>query len=112
VYFEKLDEGDDVMPMLAPDFTFSILWATEDGAREFTGSFDDWRIYMEQREPEGQRHHVSHSLREGDIEVATGWTTRHGDPLGSFTFTVEIDDENRARRLFAARTEAFRGVPF
>ena len=45
-------------------------------------------------------------------EVATGWTTRHGEPLGTFTFTVELDGEGRARRLFAARTEAFGGVPF
>jgi len=112
VYFQKLDDGEDIMPMLSPDFTFAILWATAEGAREFAGSFEDWRVYMEQREPEGQRHHISHSLREGNIEVATGWTTRHGDPLGSFTFSVELDGENRARRLFAARTEAFRGVPF
>ncbi len=32
--------------------------------------------------------------------------------LGTFTFSVELDGENRARRLFAARTEAFGGVPF
>jgi len=25
---------------------------------------------------------------------------------------VELDDEERARRLYAARTEAFSGVPF
>jgi len=67
---------------------------------------------MEQREPAGQRHHISHSLREGNTEVATGWTTRHGDPLGTFTFTVELDADGCARRLFAARTEAFGGVPF
>lgn len=112
LYFGRLDDGEDIMRMLSPDFTFSILWATGDGAREFTGSFDDWRVYMEQREPEGQRHHISHSLREDTMEVATGWTTRHGERLGTFTFTVELDGENRARRLFAARTEAFGGVPF
>jgi succinate dehydrogenase/fumarate reductase flavoprotein subunit len=111
-YFEKLDAGEDVMPLLAPDFTFSLLWATDEGAREFAGGFEEWRGYMEQREPEGQRHHISHSLRKDSVEIATGWTTRYGDPLGTFTFTVELDDENRACRMFAARTEAFRGVPF
>jgi succinate dehydrogenase/fumarate reductase flavoprotein subunit len=111
-YFERLDDGDDILPMLSPDFTFSILWATDEGAREFAGAFEDWRGYMEQREPEGQRHHISHSLREDHMEVATGWTTRNGEPLGTFSFSVELDDEDRARRLFAARTEAFRGVPF
>ena len=67
---------------------------------------------MAQREPDGQRHHISHSLREGDVEVVSGWTTRHGDPLGTFTFTVELDEDDRARRLFAARTEAFGGAAF
>jgi hypothetical protein len=111
-YFDALDEGRDIMPMLSQDFTFSLLWATADGANEFAGGFDAWRGYMEQREPEGQRHHISHSLREGSAEVATGWTTRHGDPLGTFTFAVELDENERARRLFAARTESFAGAPF
>jgi hypothetical protein len=111
-YFGTLDDGEDVLPMLAPDFSFSLLWSTPEGAREFAGGFDEWRGYMEQREPAGQRHHISHSLREDNTEVATGWTTRHGDPLGTFTFTIELDGDGRARRLFAARTEAFGGVPF
>jgi hypothetical protein len=111
-YFETLDAGDDIMPMLAPDFTFALLWSTRDGAREFAGGFDEWRGYMEQRQPDGQLHHISHLLREGNTEVVTGWTTRHGDPLGTFTFTVELDETGCARRLFAARTEAFDGTPF
>jgi hypothetical protein len=111
-YFETLDEGHDVMPLLAPDFTFALLWATPEGAREFAGGFDAWAGYMAQRRPDGQRHHISHLLREGNTEVVTGWTTRDGEPLGTFTFTVELDDEGRARRMFAARTEAFDGVPF
>jgi len=111
-YFETLDEGRDILPMLAPDFSFALLWATDEGAREFAGGFDEWAGYMAQREPDGQRHHISHSLRDGAIEVVSGWTTRHGDPLGTFTFTVELDEDDRARRLFAARTEVFGGAPF
>lgn len=111
-YFAALDDGEDVLPLLAPDFTFALLWATADGAREFAGGFDEWAGYMAQRDPDGQRHHVSHLLREGRTEVATGWTTRYGKPLGTFTFTAELDEEGRARRFFAARTEAFDGTPF
>ncbi len=111
-YFEALDEGRDILPLLTNDFTFSILWSTPDGAREFAGGFDEWRGYMEQRQPDGQRHHISHSLREESAEIATGWTTRNGDPLGTFTFAVELDGDGRARRLFAARTESFDGTPF
>lgn len=112
VYFERLDAGDDIMPMLAPDFTFSLLWSTDEGAREFAGGFEEWRGYMEQREPDGQLHHISLSLRDGRTEVASGWTTRHGAPLATFTFAVELDEQERARRLFAARTLAFGGVTF
>ena len=36
-YLERLDAGDDILPMLAPDFTFSLLWATDEGAHEFAG---------------------------------------------------------------------------
>jgi hypothetical protein len=112
VYFEKLDAGDDILPMLAPGFTFSLLWSTDEGAREFAGGLDDFHSYMAQREPDGQFHHIGVSIREGRTEVASGWTTRHGEPLASFTFAVELDEDERAKRLFAARTLAFDGVTF
>ena len=111
-YFERLDGGADIVPMLAPDFTFSLLWATDEGAHEFAGALEEFRGYLAQREPAGQLHHVSRGLRDGNVELATGWTTRHGAPLGTFMFAVELDDDGRMRRLYAARTESFRGVPF
>jgi hypothetical protein len=111
-YFRTLDDGENIMPLLAPDFTFSLLWATADGAHEFAGGYDEWAGYMAQREPEGQRHHISRSLRDGRTELVSGWTTRHDEPLGTFMFVLELDEEERGRRLFAARTEAFGGVPF
>ena len=111
-YFAALDDGEDIIPLLAPDFTFSLLWATPEGAHEFAGGFDAWSGYMAQRKPDGQRHHISHLLREGRTEVAAGWTTRNGEPLGTFTFSAALADDGRARRFFAARTEAFSGVPF
>jgi len=112
VYFARLDAGEDIVPMLASDFTFSLLWSTGEAASEFAGGFDEFHGYLAQREPDGQLHHVSQSLRDGRTEVVSGWTTRHGEPLGTFVFAVELDDEERVRRLFAARTPAFDGVPF
>jgi hypothetical protein len=111
-YFAALDDGEDIVPLLAPDFTFALLWATADGAHEFAGAFDEWAGYMAQREPDGQRHHIGHLLREGNAEVVSGWTTRNEEPLGTFMFSVELAEDGRARRFFAARTEAFGGVPF
>lgn len=112
VYFERLDAGEDIVPMLSPDFTFSLLWATGEGAQEFAGSFEEFRGYLAQRDPDGQLHHIARSLRDGATEVASGWTTRHGEPLATFVFAVELDDQELARRLYAARTLAFEGKPF
>jgi hypothetical protein len=112
VYFGRLDAGEDIVPMLAPDFTFSLLWSTEGEAREFAGSFDEFAGYMAQRQPDGQLHHINLSLRDGNTELVTGWTTRFDAPLGTFTFAVELDEQERARRLFAARTDSFRGATF
>jgi hypothetical protein len=111
-YFAALDDGEDVMPFFASDFTFALLWSSDGEAREFAGGFDAWAGYMAQRQPDGQRHHISHLLSEGNTEVATGWTTRFDAPLGTFTFAVELDDARLIHRIFAARTEAFAGVPF
>jgi hypothetical protein len=111
-YFAALDAGEDILPLLAPDFTFALLWATPEGAHEFAGGFDEWAGYMTQREPDGQLHHVAHLLRDGSIEVASGWTTRFDEPLGTFMFAAELDEQRYARRFFAARTQAFGGRPF
>lgn len=111
-YFAALDAGEDILPRFAADFTFALLWASGGEPREFCGGFDEWAGYMAQREPDGQRHHISHLLREGNTELATGWTTRFDEPLGTFTFAVELDNAGLVRRIFAARTDAFSGTPF
>jgi hypothetical protein len=111
-YFARLDAGEDVVELLASGFTFSLLWSGPDGAHEFAGGLEEFLAYMAQRDPAGQRHHIHHSLREGSVELVSGWTTRYGEPLGTFLFAADVADDGRARRLYAARTEAFRGVPF
>jgi hypothetical protein len=112
-YLRKFDDNAlDVLPMLAPEFTFSVLWSDDQGAKEFTGGFDEYHGYLAQREPEGQLHHVNVTARDGRTEVVTGHTTKFGEPLGSFTFAVELDEQERAVRMFAARTLAFQGRPF
>jgi len=107
-YFETLDAvALDALPMLADGFRFSFLWSDERGPREFTGGLDEFHGYLQQRQAEGQRHHIDVGTREGQVEVVLGHTTRHGERLGNFTFAVWLDAEDRAERLFSGRTERF-----
>jgi hypothetical protein len=94
----------DILPMLAPEFRFSIIWNADGKAEEFAGGLDEFMGYMAQRNPDGHLHHLLMTMREGQVEVAFGRTTRHGEPLATFTFSVELDDQERILTLFAART--------
>ena len=111
VYFETLDERAlDALPMLTDGFRFSFLWSDERGAREFNGGLDDFHGYLDQRQAEGQRHHIDVGAREGQVEIALGHTTRFGERLGTFTFVVWLDSDGRAERLYSGRTERFGGA--
>lgn len=104
-YLETLDTTPlDVVPMLAPEFTFAVLWNDEHGAKEFAGGYDEFHGYLAQRQSDGQLHHVVDSSRSGSLEVALGHTTRHGELLGTFTMAAQVDADGRAEKLFAART--------
>jgi hypothetical protein len=105
-YYEELDRGLDIMPRFVPGFTFTFLWSDENGAREFSGGFEEFDGYMAQRAPEGQRHHLDLGASDGRREVALGHTTRHGERLGTFMSTAWLDEEGRAERLYSARTLA------
>jgi hypothetical protein len=107
-FLDTLDHHpDEVLPLLAPGFRFSILWSDERGAHEFAGGLDEYRGYLAQRDADGQLHHFRVAAREGRSEVALGYTTRHGEELGNFTMFADVDKEERATRFFAARTLAF-----
>ena len=104
-YLETLDRSPlDVVSLLAPGFTFSVLWADDDGAREFAGDLAELHAYFAQRDPDGHVHHVIGSMRVGRTEFAFGRTTRHGRPLATFVNVAEVDDEGRLVHLFGART--------
>src|SRR5207237_9645981 len=63
-YFEKLDSnGMDVLPLLSPNFTFSVLWSDDAGAHEFAGGWDEFHGYLAQRDPDGQLHHIDVGVR-------------------------------------------------
>jgi hypothetical protein len=104
-YLDTLDTTPlDVVPMLAPNFAFTVLWNDDEGAKEFSGGLEAFHGYLAQRKSDGQLHHVVESARTGPLEVVLGRTTRHGEALATFTMVAQVDAEGRAERLFAART--------
>jgi hypothetical protein len=112
VYFAKLDGNAlDVLPLLAPGLRFSVLWSTDEGSHEFAGGMDEYHGYLAQRDAGGQLHHIDFGVREGPREVVAGHTTRYGERLATFVFAAWLDEQDRAERLFAARTLAFGDVP-
>ena len=105
-YFDRLDgpRPETVRELLAPDFRFAALWAEKDLARPFSGGLAELEVYFDSRDATGQRHHVIEGTSEAGVEVAAGYTTRHGEPLASFVATARLDSAGLIRRLMAART--------
>jgi hypothetical protein len=109
-FLGKLDsEPEQVVALLAPQFKFCVLYSIEGEAQEFAGGLDEYREYLEQRQPDGQVHHVELSSRTGQTEVVLGYTTRYGERLGTFTMAAQLDERGRALRLYASRTTS---LPF
>jgi hypothetical protein len=112
-YLHALDGSSplDVLPMLAEGFRFTVLWSADDGPRDFSGGLDEFRGYLRQRDPDGQRHHILLSSRGGDTELVVGWTSRHGAPLATYMMCARLDADELATQLFAARTTSLVGRP-
>jgi len=110
LYLETLDTTpDQVLPLLASEIRFCVLWSVDGEAQEFAGGMKELEAYYAQREPDGQLHHVEIARREGNSEVALGYTTKHGERLGTFTMAAQVDEHGRAVRLYASRTTS---LPF
>jgi hypothetical protein len=110
LYLETLDTTpDEVLPLLAPDIKFCVLWSVNGEAQEFAGGITELEGYYAQREPDGQLHHVELAQREGKSEVALGYTTKNGERLATFTMAAQVDEQGRAVRLYASRTTS---LPF
>ena len=110
LYLETLDTTpDEVLPLLSPDIKFCVLWSVNGEAKEFAGGIKELEGYYAQREPDGQLHHIELVGCEGNSEVALGYTTKHGERLGTFTMAAQVDEQGRAVRLYASRTTS---LPF
>jgi CO/xanthine dehydrogenase Mo-binding subunit len=109
-YLETLDSTPEgVLALLSPDIRFTVLWSVGGEAQEFAGGMEELQAYFAQREPDGQVHHVELTQRQGDTEVVLGHTTKHGERLATFTMAAQLDEQSRARRLYASRTTS---LPF
>jgi hypothetical protein len=110
-FLKKLDETPrEIIPTLGEALGFAVLWSDDQGVHEFAGGRQEYDGYLEQREPEGQLHHVAMPVGAGGLEVSLGYTTRWGDELGTFMMFTQIDEERRLQRLMAARTLTFRPI--
>lgn len=104
-WFDTLDgeRPHDVLDMITPDYQFCVLFGSDDGATEWIGDRTALEAYLAQREPDGQEHHIDVLEHDGDREIVFGHTTRHGEPLATYTAIAQLRD-GRMRRLFSART--------
>jgi hypothetical protein len=110
-FLKTLDEAPrEIVPMLGQELRFAVLWSDDTGVHEFAGGLREYHGYLEQREPEGQVHHVVLPVGDGRLEVSLGYTTRWGDELGTFMMFTQVDEQKRLQRLMAARTLAFRPI--
>jgi hypothetical protein len=110
-FLETLDQTPrEIIPTLGETLRFAVLWSDDRGVHEFAGGLPEYHGYLEQREPEGQLHHVVLPVGVGGVEVSLGYTTRWGDELGTFMMFTQVDGNKRLQRLMAARTLAFRPI--
>ena len=110
-FLKTLDETPrEIIPTLGEKLRFAVLWSDDRGVHEFAGGLPEYHGYLEQREPEGQLHHLALPVGSGGLEVSLGYTTRWGDELGTFMMFTQVDGNHRLQRLMAARTLAFRPI--
>jgi hypothetical protein len=106
-YYARLDGSDpsSVLDLLAPDYAFTIVFVTDAGeAIDFSGGRKELEDYLAQRDGAGLRHHALVERSSGPVELMLGMTTQDGAPLATFMNSVELDEQARVRRSFAARS--------
>ncbi|KAA1397662.1 hypothetical protein [Aeromicrobium ginsengisoli] len=104
--FMDSEEPERVLDLITDDFEMSIQFSTGSGqASEFLGDRAGLIAYLEQREVSVLVHHLTHSARVDDVEIALGKTTRDGVFEAAFNVSAELDPAvNKVRRLLIART--------
>jgi hypothetical protein len=111
-WFEIMDSDEParILDLISDDFTFSILFSTDDGATDFAGGRPALVGYLEQREKGTRTHHRLTATTNGRQELFLGEVRRAGVPEATFVAAGELDD-GRLARLLIGRSPAvlFRG---
>jgi hypothetical protein len=105
-WFEIMDSDtpERVLDLITDDFELSILFATTDGAAEFTGDRAGLVGYLEQREKSTLTHHLLSGATVDDTELVLGETRRNGRFEASFNASAALVDGRLVRRLLICRT--------
>src|SRR3954463_10690525 len=105
-YLAALDSGQtiDAAEWCGAEFRFSILWGTDDSGAQIAGDRAAFERMLAARVPPPEhRHHVLYRTGDDRREVCFGRTTQQGEPLATFVFAVDLDEQGLMRQLFAAR---------
>ena len=104
-YYEDLDSPtpERILDRLADDFRFSILFATDGGAQEFSGATQELTGYLEQRGPTEWRHELGLVEESGRFALATGHVRQGDQVIATFMTTMQIDPFGRVVRFLTAR---------
>ena len=107
-WFEILDSDKPtrILDLISDDFTFSILFSTDDGATDFAGGRPALVGYLEQREKGTRTHHLLAASTQGRQELFLGEVRRAGVPEATFVAGGELNDEGRLARLLIGRSPA------
>jgi hypothetical protein len=107
-WFEIMDsdEPSRILGLISDDFTFSILFSTDDGATDFAGGRPAMVGYLEQREKGTRTHHRLMATSDGNRELFLGEVRRAGVPEATFVAAGELNEEGRLARLIIGRSPA------
>ncbi|GAB3571242.1 hypothetical protein GCM10027445_26290 [Amycolatopsis endophytica] len=99
------DRPEDILGMIAPDFTFSIVFGTGSAAAtDFNGGRPAMEGYLAQREKGVLTHHVLTASTVGSDELVLGQARRGGAFESSFVACARLDGDGKVSRLIIGRS--------
>jgi hypothetical protein len=107
-WFEIMDsdEPSRILGLISDDFTFSILFSTDDGAVDFAGGRPALVGYLEQREKGTRTHHRLAATTTGNRELFLGEVRRGDEQEATFVAAGELNGDGRLARLIIGRSPA------